>query len=109
MTRPLDRVGILRGEPRREHAAHRVADRHDLVDPLVLEDELRVARLRVEVVGRDRLRRFAVPDLVRDDDAKSGVGQPVDDVTEVEAAESCCRCISRTTWPLAVLVGAMSI
>ena len=50
---PLDRVGILRGEPRGEHAAHRVADRHGLVDPLVLEDELRVARLRVEVVGRD--------------------------------------------------------
>ena len=84
---PLDRVGILRGEARGEHAAHRVADRHDLVDALVLEDELRVARLGVEVVGRDGLRRLAVPDLVRDDHAEPGVGQPVDDVTEVEAAE----------------------
>ncbi len=84
---PLDRLRILRRQARREHPAHRVADDHRPFDPFLLQDQEGVARLRVEVVRRNRLRRLAVADLIRDDDAEPFLGQRVDDRLEIEAAE----------------------
>jgi hypothetical protein len=57
------------------------------LDFFVLENPVRVARLRVEVVGRDRLRRAAVADLIGDDDAKPFLHQRVDERLEIESAK----------------------
>ena len=84
---PLDDLRILRRQTRRQHAAHRVADHHRPFDLFLLQDQDGVSRLRVEVVGRDRLRGSTVADLVGDDDAEACLREAIDQRREIEAAE----------------------
>ena len=78
----LDGLRILRRQTRRQHPTHRVADHHRPLDLLLLQDQEGVARLRVEIVRRNRLRRSAVANLVRDDDAETFLREAIDDRLE---------------------------